>query len=448
MSHFTRSFAMRSRRTIATAAIAFACAALLVQGGAAQAATQNFTVTNTADSGAGSLRQALTDANASTATVKRILLQIPTSDSGFGGGVFTIRPLSALPVLRNGIQIDGAYQRGYTGNTNLVGPEVVLSGVSAGPTTPGLRISGDGNIVRELVINRFGGAALGADYGIDTTPSDNQFVLNYVGVDPTGMSAMANGGGVDLHGFGSPGVQATNNLISTNVISSNGGYGISLCDAGGTRILNNKIGTDRLGTGSLGNSGPGINMICAGDRDATIKGNTIAFNAGDGISDLPDYRYCATCHASNRITRNSIFSNSGLAVNLQPPPFGVTDGVTPNDPGDSDTGGNGLQNFPVLASAGSDDLSTTIAGTLNSTPGATFLVELFSNDSADPSGYGEAQRFAGGVYVTTDGSGNASFNVMVTPMIATGKFVTATATDAAGNTSEVSAAKVVSALPA
>ena len=62
--------------------------------------------------------------------------------------------------------------------------------------------------------------------------------------------------------------------------------------------------------------------------------NTIAFNRTDGV-----YVESGT---SNGIRGNSIFSNTGLGIDLGP------DGVTPNDTGENDTGGKNPQNFPVL----------------------------------------------------------------------------------------------------
>lgn len=68
---------------------------LVVSPGTVLAA--NFTVTNTNDSGAGSLRQAILDANADGAIPHTISFNIPTTDPGFDGTVFTIQPLSGLP---------------------------------------------------------------------------------------------------------------------------------------------------------------------------------------------------------------------------------------------------------------------------------------------------------------------------------------------------------------
>src|SRR3712207_6180226 len=80
--------------------------------GAPSAAT--FTVTTTADSGPGSLRQAIADANAA-GTSDDIAFSIP------GGGVQTIRPLSALPTLISPVTIDGYTQTGASANTNATG---------------------------------------------------------------------------------------------------------------------------------------------------------------------------------------------------------------------------------------------------------------------------------------------------------------------------------------
>jgi len=85
--------------------------------------------------------------------------------------------------------------------------------------------------------------------------------------------------------------------------------------------------------------------------------------------------------------------------------------------------------------------STIIDGTLNSIPNSTFQVELFSNTLCDPSGYGEGQTYLGSTWVRTDGSCNANFEVTFPVNVAPGSFITATATDVAGNTSEFSACR-------
>jgi hypothetical protein len=88
--------------------------------------------------------------------------------------------------------------------------------------------------------------------------------------------------------------------------------------------------------------------------------------------------------------------------------------------------------------------STIIEGTLNSTPGTTFTVQLFSSPQANPSGFGEGKTFIGEkTDVVTDSSGNTSFSFTIASAIPAGEVVSATATDPSGNTSEFSEAVTV-----
>ena len=115
------------------------------------------------------------------------------------------------------------------------------------------------------------------------------------------------------------------------------------------------------------------------------------------------------------------------------------DGVTPNDASqsDADIGPNLLQNFPVLTQL-VGGAATTIEGTLNSAPDTTFTLDFYANSLADPSGYGEGETYLGAATVTTDASGDAVFSVNLPAPTYLGQFVTATATDPDGNTSEFS----------
>jgi len=82
---------------------------------------------------------------------------------------------------------------------------------------------------------------------------------------------------------------------------------------------------------------------------------------------------------------------------------------------------------------------TTVAGTLESTPGTLFLLDFYASDVKDPSGFGEGAVYLGDVAVTTDGGGGALFGVTF-PSVK-GNFVTATATSGSGDTSEFSVAQ-------
>ena len=128
---------------------------------------------------------------------------------------------------------------------------------------------------------------------------------------------------------------------------------------------------------------------------------------------------------------NTIYNNGRLGIDLG------NDRVTPNDTGDSDTGPNNLQNFPVLTHATIVGGNLKVRGSLNSTANTTFRIEVFANSAADSSGYGEGQRYLGSFDVTTDGSGNVNFAHVFTASITPGEKISATATNlTTNNTSE------------
>jgi len=165
------------------------------------------------------------------------------------------------------------------------------------------------------------------------------------------------------------------------------------------------------------------------------EGNVIAHNLGDAVAVNSSAGVGPT---GVRISRNAIFGNGELAINLGTALSGFPATVTPNDPGDLDTGPNNFQNFPVLISAVDNGIATTVIGTIDSPSPASATIELFSNDMLDPSGFGEGQSFAASATPSPTGSFVASL-----PAGLAGKYVTATATDAAGNTSEFCAGIVV-----
>ena len=127
-----------------------------------------------------------------------------------------------------------------------------------------------------------------------------------------------------------------------------------------------------------------------------------------------------------------ILSNGSLGIDLG------GDGVTPNDTGDADSGPNNLQNFPVLVAAVPGATSTVVQGRLNSTASTAFTLEFYSNARCDTSGYGQGEALIGTTSVTTDARGNATFSANLPVVIAQGRFITATATSASGDTSEFS----------
>src|SRR5262249_52385995 len=138
-------------------------------------ALSTFTVLNNLDSGPGSLRQALLDANASSGA--------DVIDFNIGSGAQTIQPTSPLPAITDAVLIDGTSQPGYAGT-----PLIELDGSQAGTGAIGLIVSASGCAIQGLVINRFDGNALELD------GDSNVVTGNYLGTDVTGALALANGG--------------------------------------------------------------------------------------------------------------------------------------------------------------------------------------------------------------------------------------------------------------
>ena len=128
------------------------------------------------------------------------------------------------------------------------------------------------------------------------------------------------------------------------------------------------------------------------------------------------------------ITANRIFGNTGQAIDIG------NDGVT-YDATSPRQGPNDLQNFPLIFAGAGGRLQGWLSG---SSPETTFRIDLFASSAYNSDGSGEAQDYLGSMEVTTDGKGESVFVVPYTPPTGL-PFVTATATDPEGNTSEVSA---------
>jgi Right handed beta helix region len=140
-----------------------------------------------------------------------------------------------------------------------------------------------------------------------------------------------------------------------------------------------------------------------------------------------------------KLTRNRVHDCGALGIDLGAGTWGSIPGPTPNDAGDGDIGGNGLQNFPVLLSAATTGSTLIVQGTLDSSPSDQFTVEIFASPSCDPSGFGEGATFVGSTLATTDGAGHAAFSVTLPGAVAVGASITATAIRLSSNdTSEFS----------
>ncbi len=317
-----------------------------------------------------------------------------------------------------GNQQHGVYIRAYA-SYNTVG------GLTATPGT------GAGNVVSA---NGFSG--IGTNNG-----SNNALLGNIVGLDAAGTVALGNTYQGVFFLFGGTGnilggsVAGARNIVSGN-FGTDGGVLIGATTSN-SLIQGNYIGTDITGSQALGNLYDGVRIL--GGTDNTIGGptpasaNLISGNQGNGVSvvDAMNFFGFSAQSTGNSIQGNSIHSNGGLGIDLG------NDGITSNDPGDEDAGANTLQNSPTIEIA-NPGVQTRVGGHINSHPLTTFTLDFYANSVV--TGYAEGERWLGYLEITTDSSGNAAFDVLLNAGSAWGEFITVTATDPLGNTSEFSAA--------
>jgi hypothetical protein len=261
--------------------------------------------------------------------------------------------------------------------------------------------------------------------------SGNLVQGNLIGTNKDGTAALGNGWGVLIRDGAADNTIGGTTPEARNLISGNAEGVVLNAAASHNTVAGNYIGTDLSGTAAVGNSIVGINIL-NGASNNTIGGTTPgAGNLISGNQGLGGVLIPSVGTTGNSVLGNSIFANARLGIDLG------DDGVTANDAGDTDTGPNDFQNFPVLTQVTASGGNRTVFGHLKSTPSATFRIEFFANAEYDPSGYGEGQLYLGSVDVTTDASGLASFSFTYASDPAR-PFLTSTATDAAGNTSEFS----------
>ena len=333
----------------------------------------------------------------------------------------------------------GIYIFSVPGPVTIAGNTIGLdaSGTAAQPnTSDGINVDQSSNVV-------IGGPATGDQnvvsgnlgHGIHLVggSTGNTIQGNLVGTDTTGTAAVPN----QIDGIAID--QSSQNTISGNVASGNHNQGISIFrlvntdqNGDGNHVYGNKAGLNAGGTGAVPNGGIGILMSNVnGSVVGGINGgqaNVVAHNGGAGIvvSNGPG---TAT---GNSIRGNQIHDNGGLGIDLG------NDGVTVNDPGDTDAGPNNLQNFPTLAGAAINGSSTEITGTLSTADGH-YVVDFYDSSTCDPSGNGEGASWIGWADVNVaNHTGSIDTGTGITAPVSAGDAITATATDDSGNSSEFS----------
>jgi hypothetical protein len=363
---------------------------------------QQFAVTTAADSGGGSLRQAILDSvqPCSVAPCRIVFhLPAPVPESGW----FTIHPESPLPALQGMVSVDGATQTALTGDTNPFGPEIEIRG-DRQPDGDGITLGAVcESSVSGLAINGFpvhavsvrDGPVCRATVGLPLVIS-----RNVIGLDPTGSTPVPNLRGIFVGGPDT--IYIFDNLIGGNRLSA-----IFLAAGRDTFIQNNVIGLTRDGAPAPN----GASGIFVNTSLNTIAGNVIANSRDFGIAVSP------TVFAIS-MQRNRIFDIGHTAID-----FGL-DLETPN--GD-DLHGK-ILNHPVLLSAHYDAAAdkTIVRGRFDTARSfsGNIVIELFASHGLNARGHAQAERFLGELRAT---GAHADFELAVAGDL-TGQWIAATAT--------------------
>jgi len=434
-------------------------------------------VTSANDSGLGTLRQVIGDAN-TLPGINYIDFSIQQANSAI---VSTINLLSVLPFITDTAIMDGYSAFGakpntvpfggandaqiriqinansiadidaltFNTNSSVVKGLSVYGAITGTPSRYGIKINGDGNQVTGCYVGLFangnsaspanangigvsggsnniiGGGGSPSNMNIisgaqfigvsisGTTAIGNLIRENYIGTNITGTIARANV---------QRGINVSNSAANTqilgNVVSGNGSFGGIVIQAGASNnvIKGNKIGTTANGLSPLGNTGPGIYV-----RTVTLPtNNSLIGGAGAGeeniIAHNGDYGIkIGDAHQADghQISSNSIHSNTSGGILLTGSPVGNT-GKTP----------------PIITIANSTEVSGTCASCADGD-----VIEVFENAPGETQG----RIYKGSAFV----SGNSWS--LSGPSFTIGANITATATNSGNNTSSFSSPLIVSA---
>ena len=255
-------------------------------------ATVALVVTNTGDSGVGSLRQAILDADTSTTPVT-ITFAIQ------GTAPFDIAPMSSLPPITNQVTLDATTQPGFNpanpplvqidGSTHsLSGDGLVLMGTSAASS-----------IVKGLAITGFSHGA-----GIHIETNHVSLTGDFLGVGLSGLPNVGNQVGVEVDGASGTTIGGTA-AGAPNTIGQNANAGVEItAGATGNDVSGNFIGTDSTATNHLGNA---VGVLISGASSNTVDGgNTISFNA-TGIQ-------ISQSATNNAVSGNTLSNNTVAGV--------------------------------------------------------------------------------------------------------------------------------------
>lgn len=327
--------------------------------------------------------------------------------SGAGGNGLTINA--------GGTIVDGLSFVDFSGSAFVVNvPNVSITnnyiglladGTTVGANQTGINVNGTTNtIIRGNVIS-------GNNNGIrlvGSSASNNTVAGNIIGLSASGnLDKGNNTDGVRVEG-GSGNMIGGLSAADRNVISGNNGDGVEITGgASGNKVYGNYIGVGSNGTSNLANGGHGVN-INGSPNNLVTYANIIAYNSGAGV-------YVAN-QGGNLISSNSIYFNTATGIQLA-------------------SGGNNSIVSPTLLKASQGGSFIWVTGNITgASPNTQYTLEFFVN----PSGSAQGETFVLAHQVTTNGSGNATYEVGLSGTYPDLTLVTANMRDSSNNTSAFS----------
>ena len=280
-------------------------------------------VLNADDSGAGSLRQAIIDANATTAQDTIVF-----DSSFFNTSMKTITLATALPGLTNSVIINGPGADLATVDGNHLASVFDLTGSPFGTpiTINDIRLTGGSSADRGGAINvqdevltlsgvtlegntsTNGGGAIGVSDAAGVLTIDNSIIRDNV--------AGGNGGGLDIHSYSVVTIDRT--TITGNTAANTGGF-VYFYNGMNFKITNSTISGNQSSGGNGGGAlyfWGGIGFYGLTIQNCTISGNTATTNGG-GIN----FHYVGGSPViqNTTIVGNSAANGGGIAVPFNSP---------------------------------------------------------------------------------------------------------------------------------
>ena len=409
-------------------------------------------VTNTNDTGFGSLRDAIDQVN-SSAGPDSIIFNIPTSDPGFNAanGIWTLKPQSPLPPITDQeLVIDGFSQgRFIETDTNIDGPEIELTWDYSG-TASAFVVTADSCVIMGLVINGWGHAGIRVEGAIG-----GAVIGCYLGTDAKGTGANPNNYGIYLckksiffH------IGPTEKYPYRNVITGNSLIGVAILDScSNISVIDNFIGLNKDGDNAVAEGGEGVltlhsdnNLIRGNHIGGLVRGIRIDHSVNNLIEDNfigaeenwllifrnSGYGIFITYDSQHSTIRHNIIGNNdeiGICILGQNTMYNTISRNSISNNGiygiRNASGGNNQIPPPVIESI--------INNEVKGHAGTGIKIELFSDEN------NQGRVFLDSTF--TDETGKFSVLLSVSPPF---QNITATATDTSGNTSEFSTPVVTS----